>query len=386
MLPAATDKKEKMTVSQKSNISGTSSDVLERKKLQMNLLFVSAGFQTDPDELAHINLVKDFLREKGWRVDTFMTNLTAVSSSATQFTNGGRLPGLANVIGSVKKLMRIIRQYDIVHFVFLSHMSFIRQMAPALLLTRFFGKKIMLSYCRNQAEDDLERSGRWLCPFLRLCDTILVSSTYLADLFSRYKVMVDIIPDCVDTGLFKPRDIVAVQPKLIVVRSLEKRNNLACAIKGFKLVKQKYPRAEMLIVGDGSQRQELEKLVVKEKISGVMFTGRVSRREFAHYLTEADVYVNTSTIDGLPTSLLEALTVGLPVVSTGVGGIPDVVQKRVNGLIIRPNDPAGLADRINELVESPELVRKLSELAKSSVKDYTWPKVQQKWVDVYHCL
>jgi glycosyltransferase involved in cell wall biosynthesis len=183
--------------------------------------------------------------------------------------------------------------------------------------------------------------------------------------------------------LFRPRKIDSVQPKLVVARSLEKRNNVACAIEAFALVKQKYPRAEMTITGDGSQCEELQRLATREKLNGVTFTGGVSHHELSRYFAEADVYVNASSIDGLPTSLLEALAVGLPVVTTGAGGIPGVINDSINGLIVRPNDPSGLADRIIRLVESPELVQQLSEQAKLSSRDYSLAHVKGKWSELY---
>jgi glycosyltransferase involved in cell wall biosynthesis len=186
--------------------------------------------------------------------------------------------------------------------------------------------------------------------------------------------------------MFRPRKIDSVQPKLVVARSLEKRNNIACVIEAFALVKQKYPRAEMVIAGDGSQREELERLAAREKLNGVTFAGGVSHHELSRHFAEDDVYVNASSIDGLPISLLEALAVGLSVVTTGAGGIPGIINDGINGLIVRPNDPSGLADGIIRLVESPELVQELSEQAKLSSRDYLLAHVKGKWADLYQCL
>lgn len=375
-----------MTVPQEMGISQAASGVNQDENPQRRLLLVTAGLHGNQAESGHINVVMDFLIKKGWRVDAYIMNYFEESRQAGQLAEAGLFSKLTNGLTSMRNLARAIPRYATVHLFFLSEMSFFRQIAPALLLGRFFGKKVVLSYRRNQAEAELERTGRCLLPLFRICDTILVSSSYLAEVFSRYNVTVEVVPDGVDTDLFRPRTIDSVQPKIIVARSLERRNNISCVIEAFKLVKQKYPRAEMAIAGDGSQREELQRLVTREKLNGVTFTGSISPQQIARRFAEADVYVNTSTIDGLPTSLLEALAVGLPVLTTGVGGIPAVITDRVNGLFVRSNDPAGLADRIIELVESPELVHKLSEQAKLSARDYLWPHVKDKWVDLYRRL
>jgi glycosyltransferase involved in cell wall biosynthesis len=265
-------------------------------------------------------------------------------------------------------------------------MSFSRHVVPALVLGRFLGKRVVLSYHRNQAEAELERSGWWMLPFFRLCNSVVVSSEYVADLFAHYGLATKLIPPAVDMDMFRPRKIDSVQPKLVVARSLEKRNNIACVIEAFALVKQKYPRAEMVIAGDGSQREELERLAAREKLNGVTFAGGVSHHELSRHFAEDDVYVNASSIDGLPISLLEALAVGLSVVTTGAGGIPGIINDGINGLIVRPNDPSGLADGIIRLVESPELVQELSEQAKLSSRDYLLAHVKGKWADLYQCL
>jgi phenylacetate-CoA ligase len=115
-----------------------------------------------------------------------------------------------------------------------------------------------------------------------------------------------------------------------------------------------------VIIGDGPQREGLEWLVESERTLGVTFTGQVSHDEVASQFAKSDIYLNSSTLDGLPLSLLEALSAGLPVVSTKVGEIPAIIQERVNGLLVENADPIVLADRIIELVEKPALVEKLS--------------------------
>ncbi len=375
-----------MTISQEKDIAQPTS--VDRKDMnpQPGLLLVLSGNSGYQTASRHLNVVWDLLREKGWQVRVCFGNNTEASAQVMQFSEEDLFSKPASRLACIRDLVKSIPRYDIVHLVFPSEMSSFLKLAPALILGRFFGKKVVLSYHRNQAEVELERVGRWFLPFLSLCDTILVSSNYLAEIFSRYNVTVEVVPDGVNRDMFRPRIITSVQPKLIVARSLENRNNISCVIEAFKLVKQKYPRSEMVIAGDGSQRESLEWLVEKEKLNGINFTGGFSPHQLADLFAEADVYVNASTIDGLPTSLLEALAVGLPAVTTGAGGIPEVVNDRVNGLLVRPNDPSGLADRIIELVESPELVQKLSQQAKLTAGNYSWSQIKWKWLELYHDL
>jgi glycosyltransferase involved in cell wall biosynthesis len=156
---------------------------------------------------------------------------------------------------------------------------------------------------------------------------------------------------------------------VVIARRLEAGNGLTTALKAFAMIKTKYPRAELTIMGDGPQREALERLAADERIFGVTFTGEVSHEEVAGRMAEADVFLNASTMDGLPLSLLEAMASGLIAVTTDAGDIPAVVCDRYNGLIARSNSAAALADRMIELVEDPELATRLSaEAARSAVQ------------------
>jgi len=245
-------------------------------------------------------------------------------------------------------------------------MSFLEQVVPALILGRFYGTKVILRYRSNKAETELESYGRTLLPFLRLADRIEVGCGHTQRLFAGYGFDSTIRPEQVDTDLFQPRHRASVQPQIVIARRLEPGNGLTTALKAFALVKLKYPRAELTIMGDGPQREALERLVATERIFGVTFTGEIDRTEVARRMAEADVLLNASNTDGLPLSLLEAMTSGLAIVTTDTGDIATVVRDRHNGLITPSYSAAALADRLNELVESPELVARLSDQAARS--------------------
>ncbi|HWR83370.1 MAG TPA: glycosyltransferase family 4 protein [Candidatus Deferrimicrobium sp.] len=284
--------------------------------------------------------------------------------------------GLPRVLLGARNLFRAISDCGTVHIETASGSSFARQAAPALILGRFLGKRTILSYSDNNAPTRLARAGWWMTPLMRLCDKIVVSTNFLATMLAGHGVTTEVRLPAVDDELFQPREIHSVQPRIIVARSLEARNNIACALEALRLVKQKYPRTEMVVAGDGSLRGQLSDLVAAKGIHGVSFAGRLNLTELAAQLSQVDLYVNASTIDCLPYSLPAALTIGLPVVTTPAGGISEMVVDGVNGLMVRPNDPVGLADRIIRLVESPALVSRLCEQAKLSAAMFHQPRLR----------
>ncbi len=290
------------------------------------------------------------------------------------------------MVAFLKRFIRTLRGSRAVRFCLDSEVSILRQALPPLLISRFQGKRIIVHYKRNQLETDLEQYGWWLLPVLRLCDRVVVSSRFAAELLSRYGVTTVVILPAVDHDLLERRLVSQVQPKVIVARSLQSRNNVACIIEAMARVKQKYPRAELIICGDGPRRVYLQQLARSLKQNGVTFIGRVDGRELARCLDEADLYVNASSIDGLPESLIQALAAGLPVVTTDAGGIGEVVTDGENGLIVKSHDPAGLAECIIHLVESSALVERLSRAAPRSVTDCSQSVIEKKWRELYESL
>lgn len=107
------------------------------------------------------------------------------------------------------------------------------------------------------------------------------------------------------------------------------------------------------ILGDGPDRHSLEELADALGVAGrVRFLGEVN--DVAARLLRADVFVLSSSSEGLPISVLEAMATGLPVVATAVGGLPELVEDGITGFLVPPGDHAALGAAIAELVGEPE--------------------------------
>jgi glycosyltransferase involved in cell wall biosynthesis len=113
----------------------------------------------------------------------------------------------------------------------------------------------------------------------------------------------------------------------------------------------------LLLVGDGDQRPALEGR------PRTVFTGVV--RDPSQYLAAMDVFAMASRSEGMPGALVEAMSAGLPVVATNVGGIPEVVTDGVDGLLVPPSDPDALAGAIESALGSPELGRAAAHTART---------------------
>jgi glycosyltransferase involved in cell wall biosynthesis len=129
---------------------------------------------------------------------------------------------------------------------------------------------------------------------------------------------------------------------------------------------KKNGRVSFLLVGDGPLRKEIEAMVVEYKISEkVLLTG--FRSDIPELLSIMDVFVLTSVTEGSPRVLPQAMMMGIPIVATQVGGVPEAVKHSENGFLVPPKDFRALAQRTLQLIENPSLAEKMGEAGKQMV-------------------
>lgn len=146
-------------------------------------------------------------------------------------------------------------------------------------------------------------------------------------------------------------------------------------------VRLKFYDAHLLILGEGSEESRLKGMFV----NGVLFTGQVD--EAAPYLQAADLFVLPSSTEGLSNSMLEAMSCGLPVLATTVGGAPDVIQHSVNGYLIPPEDVDSLQRGVETLLGDGTLRFTLGANARQRIiSDYSLDSVAERLATLYQRL
>lgn len=155
------------------------------------------------------------------------------------------------------------------------------------------------------------------------------------------------------TGAFRQQWSIAPDASLIgIVGQLTAVKNHELFLQVVALVKKQVPNACFVIVGDGELRHELEAQVDMLGLrESVIFTGW--QRDLAPLYSDLDVLVNSSTSEGTPTPIIEALTAGCPVVATAVGGVPDLLDHGRLGMLALPNNADSLAQTILAALNHP---------------------------------
>jgi glycosyltransferase involved in cell wall biosynthesis len=144
------------------------------------------------------------------------------------------------------------------------------------------------------------------------------------------------------------------------------------------------PNAHFVLVGDGMLRESLE-AQAKDLKGRVHFLGQ--RMDIAAILSATDIFVLPSDSEALPTVLIEAGAAGLPVVASNVGGVPEIVEDGVTGILIPPQDPQALADAIKRLIDDPVLARGMGDEAYQRVREkFTLSSQTTELIELYESV
>lgn len=286
----------------------------------------------------------------------------------------------------VTSLFARVRAYDVIHIFSASYFSFLLAPTPALLIAKLYGKKTALNYHSGEAEDHLTRWRRTAVPTIRLADTVPVPSGYLVDVFARFGLHARPIFNFVDTERFRFRERDRLRPIFLSNRNHEPLYNVACVLRAFALIQQRYPEARLTVAGDGSQRSALEALARELNLCHTKFVGRIAQDRMHELYDAADIYLNASDIDNMPCSIIESYAAGLAVVTTDAGGIPYILRDGETGLLVRRDDHAALARAAISLLEDSALAARLTANAHAECRKYSWDAVRREWLDLYREL
>jgi glycosyltransferase involved in cell wall biosynthesis len=229
---------------------------------------------------------------------------------------------------------------------------------------------------------------------------IAVSDFTRRELLQYYKVKADkirVIHNGVDTRKFQPatdkrkaKQELGFNPDDIAVLSVGRlyaRKGLFTLIESMPAVVRRFPHAKFIISGKG-QSNEMKKLVAHAQKLGVndniVFTGYYPDRKLPRLYQAADVFAFSTFYENLPFAVLEALSTGLPVVTTRVGGIPEMIESGKNGFLVQPFNSREMSDRILYLLEHPAVASEMAFLARKTILErFDWRLIVKKVLAVY---
>lgn len=174
---------------------------------------------------------------------------------------------------------------------------------------------------------------------------------------------------------------------ILFVGSLKSVKGVKYLIEAFHLLNKDIKNVKLTILGDGDQKKYLEQKSGELLDQNIFFFGRASSEDIIKYMSMADLLVLPSLSEGFPIVILEAFAAGLPVISTNVRGLPEIVEDGKNGFLVEPKNPQQLSKKILVLLKDENLRKKMSINNLKKVEGYSWDSVVSKLIEIYYsCL
>ncbi|MEM5539829.1 glycosyltransferase family 4 protein [Olleya sp. AS48] len=194
-------------------------------------------------------------------------------------------------------------------------------------------------------------------------------------------INVEVIPNSIDIKNypFLVREIDTID--LLWVRSFSNLYNPKLAINVFSELKKKGYNCSLCMVGpdnDGSL-QEVKKYANNLGLE-VSFTGKLTKEEWIALSKNYNVFINTTNFDNTPVSVIEAMALGLPIVSTHVGGLPFLIDNTIDGQLVPPNDVKAFAKALLYYKNNPKWTQSVVTSARNKAEQFDWNTVKQKWI------
>jgi len=224
-------------------------------------------------------------------------------------------------------------------------------------------------------------------------DKIILSSNqdkkFVVERFKILPSKIEIIPNYIDTELFKPSPTIRInQPnqhksalhRLIFVGRLEEQKNLFNLIKAVAELP-----IELVIIGTGSLKEKLKKFS-KEKKANVEFKENIINEKLPEELNKSEIFILPSFYEGCPKTLLEAMSCGLPCIGANVEGIKEIIQHKENGYLCEPN-PESIRKAILKVLKDKALQEGISQNARKTILEkFSLEKILEKEVKTYKTL
>ncbi len=224
----------------------------------------------------------------------------------------------------------------------------------------------------------------------RLCRMIfqyshinIAPSGYLKAAFEKHGYLTTLIPNAIELENYPFRMRKNIKPKLLWVRAFDSETyNPQMAIRVLHQVLKIHPESELCMVGpdkDGSLA-ECKALSLKLGLpERVHFTGRLPKAKWIALAADYDIFLNTTNFDNTPVSVIEAMALGLPVVSTDVGGVSYLLKDGQTGLLVQKGDAEAMVQHLQRLLSDPSLVAQLSNFGREKAESFSWGKVMPLW-------
>jgi glycosyltransferase involved in cell wall biosynthesis len=255
------------------------------------------------------------------------------------------------------------------------------------LICKFRGVKYIAYLHGGALPHRVNRNSKWLNNFFTDASMIIAPSRYLKQSMEETGIgNVTVIPNFITIANYPYKKRTSVRPRILWVRAFHKDvYNPEMAIKVLAELSKEFEDAKLCMVGpdkDGTMESCLQLAESLEVINRLKFTGHLSKKDWIRLSAEYDVFLNTSNFDNTPVSVIEAMALGLPVISTNVGGIPFLFEDEKDCLLVEKNDVQGMVEAVKRYINTPQLAVQIAMEGRKKSESFDWENIKKLWIDV----
>jgi glycosyltransferase involved in cell wall biosynthesis len=250
---------------------------------------------------------------------------------------------------------------------------------------RRFGQRIIMVLRGGAMPEFMARHPQWTRRVLSRADALVAPSAFLAHAVVPYGFQAQVIFNVIDLSKYPYRPRKAIGPRLFWMRSFHPVYNPLMAIRVLARLRSTMPTASLVMAGqDKGLEFETRRLAEELGLNGaVHFPGFLDTAAKVKEGDAADIYINTNHVDNMPVTVVEACAMGLPVVATAVGGVPDLLTDGETGLLVPDNDDQAMTAAIQRLLNDPALAMRLSTNGRQLAERSSWEQVRPLWERIF---
>ena len=242
----------------------------------------------------------------------------------------------------------------------------------------------IVDFQEKKYDAKIEKLKQRRTAILKNADRVIAVSKFMADIAKRIGVTEDkisIIYNSVDFFGEQTQKIKPVAPTLVFAGRLMPWKGVESLLYVVTDLKKNFPDIIFEILGDGPEENRLKELTHQLSLEpNVNFRGRVSEIESHKIFAHSTIFILNTNYEGLPHSVLNAMACSLPVITTSVGGNPEVVQDGINGLLVPYNDKQAWLDAITRLLNDENLQAKFIANSQKNLENFKWDKLVDETV------
>jgi len=230
------------------------------------------------------------------------------------------------------------------------------------------------------------KNNSWMCRRIFANAYINIApSKYLDNIFNNAGYRVSFIPNNIDISHYEYKERKSLHPRLLYVRAFSELYNPMMALEVLQRLHKRYPEAELCMVGpdrDGTMERTKRKCKEMGLEKRVKFMGKMDKKAWHELSRDYDIFINTTNADNTPVSLMEAMALGLPIVTTNVGGIPYLVDDGVDALCVEAGDAEAMYRKIAWLLTHPEAAVEIARNARKKAESFDWSNIRPQWIEL----